>query len=347
MPSTIVDQSGCRFALVFTRARFALVTSVTTVDAGLISAVMAPGRAQGPSWTDKCQNERNSAAPKMTISVTSETHSRVALITGANTGIGRVTALELARRGMQVFLACRTLERTQPVLDEIRRAVPGAQVEFLVLDLQDFASVRTCAAAFLARGLPLHLLVNNAGLAGGKGFTPSGFELAFGVNHMGHLLLTQLLLERLKGSAPARIVTVASRAHIRVSGIDWEAVRKPTASRTGFPEYGASKLANVLFSAELGRRLAGTGVNTYALHPGVVASEIWRAVPWPLDVLVKLFMISTEEGAATSVYCATSPAVAGESGLYYDKCKPKWPSRLGQDQALAAELWRRSEAWLG
>ena len=194
--------------------------------------------------------------------------------------------------------------------------------------------------------MPLHLLVNNAGLAGTRGITASGFELAFGVNHMGHFLLTQLLLERLRASAPARIVTVASRAHTRTDGVDWDALRRPTRTRTAIHEYAVSKLANVWFSAELARRLEGSGVTTYALHPGVVASDVWRSVPWPFRSLIKLRMLSTDEGAKTSLYCATAPECAGESGLYYDKCRVRTPSALGHDSALAQELWRRSEAWL-
>src|SRR5262249_51241166 len=194
---------------------------------------------------------------------------RVALITGANTGIGRVTAVDLTRRGARVFLACRSEERTRPVIDQIRAARPGASVEWLPLELSDFDSVRACARMFLDRGLPLHLLINNAGVAGVRGLTRAGFEWIFGVNHMGHFLLTQLLLERMRSSAPARIVTVASRAHKRVGGIDWSAVRKPAATPGGVKEYCVSKLANVLFSAELARRLEGSGVSTYSLHPGV------------------------------------------------------------------------------
>lgn len=271
---------------------------------------------------------------------------RVALITGANTGIGLVTARELAARGAHVFIACRSVEKGQAAAEEIRKTTGNAQLEVLALDLGDFDSVRQCAKAFLARDLPLHLLINNAGLAGSKGRTQSGFELAFGTNHLGPFLLTQLLLDRIKQSAPARIVTVASRAHIRVSGIDFEAVTKPTEGKTGVPEYGVSKLANVLFSAELGRRLVGTGVTTYALHPGVVASDVWRELPQPFRALAKLFMISVEAGAATTLYCATSGEVSAQTSLYYDKCAVKSPSEAGQDAALAAELWKRSEAWV-
>ena len=270
---------------------------------------------------------------------------RVALITGANTGIGLVTARELARKGARLFITCRDATTAQTAVERIRDASGNPHVEALQMDLSDFASVRACAQAFLERDLPLHLLVNNAGLAGQRGLTASGFELAFGVNHMGHFLFTQLLLERIKASAPARIVTVASRAHYRATGLDWDALRRRTRSRTTLDEYSNSKLANVLFSAELGRRLAGTGVTTYALHPGVVASDIWRAIPWPIRPLLKLGKISTEEGARTTLHCATAPALAQDTGLYYDQCRTRTPSAKGRDASLAAELWRHSATW--
>ena len=271
---------------------------------------------------------------------------RIALVTGANTGIGRVTALELARRGAQVFLACRSEERTRSVIAEIRAARPDAQAEWLPLELSDFDSVRACAKTFLDRGLPLHLLINNAGVAGVRGLTRAGFEWIFGVNHMGHFLLTRLLLERIRGSAPARVVTVASRAHKRVGGIDWSAVRKPAATPRGVKEYCVSKLANVLFSAELARRLEGSGVSTYSLHPGVVDSEIWRWLPRPLRALNRLRMIPTEEGARTTIHCATSEGAGEETGLYYNESRPTPPSAAGQSRALGEELWNRSEAAL-
>ncbi len=283
----------------------------------------------------------------MTASQNPQPERRVALITGANTGIGRVTARELARQGVHVFVACRSRERTQGLLDEVKAIAPQARIEWLALDLGSFESIRYCAESFLARGLPLHLLINNAGLAGARGLTESGFELAFGVNHMGHFLLTRLLLDRIKASAPARIVTVASRAHYRARALNWTALREPTRNLGALPEYCASKLANVLFSAELGRRLEGTGVTTYALHPGVVATDVWRSVPWPLGSLFKLFLISAQQGAATSLHCATAPALEFETGSYYDKCSAKTPSKLARDLALADELWRRSEEWIG
>ena len=272
---------------------------------------------------------------------------RVALVTGANTGIGRVTATQLALQGAHVFLACRSAEKTRAVLADIAERSGGrAKAEFLPLELGDLASVRRCGEAFLARGLPLHLLVNNAGLAGHKGLSASGFELAFGVCHVGHFLLTSLLLPTLQASAPARIVVVASKAHRQAKAFDFDTLRQPTRSAAGLREYATAKLANVLFASELARRLQGTGVTVYSLHPGVVATDVWRAVPWPIGAIIKRFMLSSEEGAATTMYCATSPDCAGESGLYYDRCKPVRPSRLAQDPQLAARLWKCSEQWL-
>ena len=268
--------------------------------------------------------------------------TRTYLITGANTGIGRVTAEELARGGGRVFLACRSLERTQPVLDAIRAR--GGFAEFLPLDLGDLASVRACAQGFLGRGEPLHGLINNAGLAGQRGLTRSGFELAFGTNHVGHFLLTKLLLPRLQEADDPRIVNVSSRAHYRAPGIDFDAVRRPTRTATGLDEYQVSKLANVLFTRELARRLGGK-VRSYALHPGVIASDLWRHVPWGLRHLLGLFMVSNEEGARTTLFCATSPAVRGQDGLYYDACRERAPSRVALDDGLAARLWDHSERW--
>jgi NAD(P)-dependent dehydrogenase (short-subunit alcohol dehydrogenase family) len=269
---------------------------------------------------------------------------RVALVTGANTGIGRVAAVELARRGARVFLACRSEARTRPVLDEIA-STAKVEARWLPLDLGDFASVRQCADAFLAHGVPLHLLVNNAGLAGARELTPSGFEPAFGVNHMGHFLLTRLLTKRLVQSAPARVITVASRAHTRVSGLDWRSLRRPPTSPLCAMEYCASKLANVLFSAELNRRLAGTGVSTYALHPGVVASDFWRRFPAWMQPIMRCFMISSEAGARTLMHCATE-APAEQTGGYFSDCRPTAPSRAGRDEALARALWEKSEQWI-
>lgn len=271
---------------------------------------------------------------------------RVALITGANVGIGRVTAIALARAGYQVVIAGRSLARTQPVLDEIKALAPGKPAFFLPLNLASLASVRECAQQFMSMNLPLHLLVNNAGIAGIRGLTTDGFEMMFGVNHMGHFLLTQLLLPQLQASGSARVVTVSSRAHKRTPGLDWDALRQPTRTLTGVREYADSKLANLLFSAELARRLQGTQVSCYSLHPGVVDTEIWRALPnWARPLLRWRGLLTPEQGARTTLHCALH-APHSESGLYYADCKPVRPSALGQDVDLAKALWARSEAWL-
>lgn len=270
---------------------------------------------------------------------------KVAIVTGSNTGIGRVTAHELAKQGAHVIMACRSEEKTKPVIEEIRASTGNDAVQFVPLDLGSFESVRRAAAEILDLGVPIHLLINNAGLAGAKGTTTDGFELTFGVNHLGHFLFTNLLLDRVRESAPGRIVIVASKAHYKADAIDFDALREPTKSPTGFPEYTVSKLCNVLHAKSLAKRLEGSGVTTYSLHPGVVASDVWRKVPWPFRSLMKLFMISNEDGAKTSLYCATSPEVAAHSGRYYDECREQEPSKLALDAELAEQLWQRSEAW--
>lgn len=274
-------------------------------------------------------------------------NGKVALVTGANSGIGRVTARELALQGYKVFLACRSLVRTSPVIEEIAHlSGDSADTQFLELDLADLGSVRRCADTFLRTGLNLDLLVCNAGLAGQKGHTRSGFELAFGTCHVGHFLLTQLVLDRMKKSKPARIVVVSSKAHRHAKSIDFNDVRLATRSRTGLPEYGIAKLANLLFVKELARRLEGTGVTTYAVHPGVVATDVWRGMPKLMAWVLKRFMRTAEQGATTSLHCATAAHLANESGLYYTDCAEEPTSPVAMDQKLAKELWRQSELWV-
>ena len=270
---------------------------------------------------------------------------RTFIVTGANSGIGRVTAATLAERGAQVFLACRSVGKGEAVAAPLRAG--GAKAEVLHLDLADLASVRGAAATFLARDLPLHGLINNAGLAGTRALTRDGFELTFGVNHLGHFLLTRLLEARLRASAPARVVNVASGAHRSAKGIDFTVLREPARSPGALREYCVSKLANVLFTRELARRWAGSGVTAYALHPGVVATGIWRRLPGPLRWLITRFMISPEEGAGTTIFCATAPELAGVSGRYYERQHESTPSAVAQDDALAARLWDESEKLVG
>jgi len=266
---------------------------------------------------------------------------KVIAITGANIGIGRAAAFALAEQGARLRLLCRSIEKATPVAEALREKT--RDVEVIACDLASFASVRAAAADLLARDEPLHVLVNNAGVGGQRGITEDGFELHFGVNHLGHFLLTNLLLDRLRASAPARIVHVASGSHYKTRGIGWDALQQSTPSVSGFPEYKVSKLANVLFSAELARRLAGSGVTSYAVNPGRVASNIWQRVPWPIRPLLKMTMISEERGAYSTTRAATD--LEGNGGYFDANANPRAPSEPARDEALAAELWTRSALW--
>ncbi|MGN6107000.1 MAG: SDR family oxidoreductase [Kofleriaceae bacterium] len=268
------------------------------------------------------------------------------VITGASSGIGKITARELARRGAHVILACRSKDKTLEAIEDIQRELPGARLEYVHVDLGDLDSVRACARELLDRKIPIHGLINNAGLAGFRGQTKQGFEVQFGTNHLGHYLFTRLLLDRIIESGPARIVNVASKSHYQAKAIDWEAVREKTRTVTALPEYAVSKLSNVLFTKELARRLEGTQVTTYAVHPGVVATDVWRKVPGPVRWVMKKFMITPEEGAVASLRCATDPELAGETGRYYDVGgREKQPNRLADDTELARTLWTKSAEW--
>lgn len=265
------------------------------------------------------------------------------LVTGANSGLGRASAQALAARGYAVILAARSDERTRPVLDDLRRRYPSAELDFLQLDLASFASIRAAAEHLLASGRPLDVLMNNAGVAGTSGLTQDGFEITIGTNYIGPFYLTSLLLPRLLDAPNGRIVNVASVAHERVKAFDWTWIdRRATGAPSGFPMYAASKLMNILHARELARRLAGSRVTTYALHPGAVASQIWRSLPWPVRRLMMLFMLSNEKGARTQVWCATAPDLATSSGRYYYECREARGTALSRDEALAAELYDRT-----
>jgi NAD(P)-dependent dehydrogenase (short-subunit alcohol dehydrogenase family) len=269
---------------------------------------------------------------------------RTFLVTGANAGIGYATATDLARRGGRVHIACRSPAKGAAAVAAIAAQTGSAELGYLHLDLADLASVRQTAQAFLALGEPLHVLINNAGVGGQRGITADGFELHFGVNHLGHFALTQALLPLLLAHGPARIVNVSSDAHYRVKDIDFRALRRRTKSITGLPEYAVSKLSNVLFTQELARRLDRAAVTAYALHPGVVASEIWRRVPWPARQIMTRRMLTTEQGARCTLYCATSPEVASASGAFYDNCRETEPGQAATPE-LAAALWEYSQTW--
>jgi dehydrogenase/reductase SDR family protein 13 len=278
---------------------------------------------------------------------TASLEGKTFVITGANTGIGRACAIALAaRKPARVVIAARSRERTQPVLDEMAKLSPDTALDYVSLDLTSLADVRRAADEILTADRPIDVLINNAGIAGVRGETQDGFELAWGTNHVGHYLFTEKLLPLVKRAPQGRIVNVSSRGHMRAKNIDWDAVKKPSATVSAFPEYCVSKLANVLHAKELARRLAGSTVTTYSLHPGGVASDIWSRRLGPFAVLLKPFLITNEEGAKTQVHCATATSLAKESGLYYYNEKPTSTNPLAESLELQDKLREKSDEWV-
>lgn len=264
--------------------------------------------------------------------------TKTILITGANTGIGRACAEQLASPGVRLVLACRSRERTEPVLEELRKR--GATADFLPLDLGDLESATNAARAFARDHASLDVLINNAGLAGTRGVTKDGYELAFGTNHLGHFAFTMPLLPLLEASKGC-IVNVSSGNHYRAKNIDFAALRTSTKSRTGLPEYSTSKLANVLFTAELRRRYPN--ISSASMHPGRIASDVWRSVPSFLRPMLKLVlpMESVETGGAALVNAMrAAESASGETlPLYFHKLNPRAANPAALREDLAAKLW--------
>jgi NAD(P)-dependent dehydrogenase (short-subunit alcohol dehydrogenase family) len=270
---------------------------------------------------------------------------KTVLVTGANAGIGRATATELARMGARVLMACRSAERGAEAQAAVVAEVPGASTELLIADLSSGEGVRALAAQTLQHTDRLDVLVNNAGV-----FTPSyiptagGLETQFAVNHLAPFLLTHLLRDLLVKSAPARVVTVSSEAHKR-GQIRWDDLQGER-KYSGLQAYSQSKLANLLFNRELARRLGGTGVTANALHPGVIGTRLLFTGFAPLKLL-RPFLKTPERGARTSVFLASAPAVERLTGLYYIDLEPARPSPAARDDGAARRLWRISAELTG
>ncbi|XP_055950744.1 retinol dehydrogenase 13-like [Argiope bruennichi] len=277
-------------------------------------------------------------------------HNKTVIITGGNAGIGKETALDLAARGAKVILGCRDREKGKKAAEDIRRQVPQANVTVKQLDLASFSSIRQFAAEILKSEPQIHILINNAGImACPKSKTVDGFETQMGVNHLGHFLLTNLLLDKIKASTPSRIVNVSSAAYmagkISLSDINMEKGYNPVLA------YANSKLANILFTRELARKLEGTGVTTYSLHPGSVDTELSAHVKFTIGrifgffyyVFSKLIFKNPKQGAQTTIYCAVDEKVANESGLYYNGCRSVEPMAKAKDDAFAKKFWEFSE----
>ena len=272
--------------------------------------------------------------------------SELALITGTTHGIGRVTSRELARAGKTVVMLCRDVRAASAVRDEIMRAAPRARVEVVGCDLASLDSVRAAAAAVRRDYPPLALLVNNAGMVSTRHRTSvDGFELTFATNHLGPFLLTALLSDHLHKTA--RIVMVASRIHYR-GHLHLDAVTNARARYTATTAYAQSKLANVMHTFALARRMAGTGISVNCLHPGVVGTNLlprWLRIVKPL---ISRSMFDAERGARTSIYLALDPSVAGITGRYFDEYQfPRDASPLANDIELQESLWKLSAQWTG
>jgi len=276
---------------------------------------------------------------------------RTCLITGATNGIGKAAALALAQFGPSLVLVARDPGRAEQTVKEIADKTGNRDVEVMLADLSSLEQVRRLAKDFQATDKPLHILLNNAGVVMlRREETVDGFETTFAVNHLSYFLLTNLLLERLAESAPARIVNVASDAHVYSGGpLDFEDLQS-TKGYASMKVYGKSKLANILFTRELARRLEGSGVTANCLHPGLVGSNLAKnngVIGNLATLLVRPFARSTAKGAETAIYLCTSPDVEGVSGKYFFDKKEKWPKRYAQNDADALRLWEVSAQMTG
>ncbi|OCR02497.1 short-chain dehydrogenase [Oscillatoriales cyanobacterium USR001] len=271
-------------------------------------------------------------------------NQQICIITGGNSGIGLMTAIKLAKLNYHIFIACRSAIKAAQAIDRIRRESNNSQVEFLPLDLSSLDSVRNFVNLFLAQKLPLHILINNAGIFNKYGTTKEGFELIWGTNYLGHFLLTYLLLETLKNSAPSRIVMVASDLALRPTTINWDNLVKKTP--LNFLElYAVSKLSLLLLTAELTQQLTGTKVTVNAVHPGFVQSNI--TLGHRLSRYLGLG-VSLQDGANGIIACATDPIFADISGKLCDrKAQEIILPEIAKDPKLAQELWERSLVWTG
>ncbi len=276
---------------------------------------------------------------------------KICMITGATDGIGKVSAHALAKKGATVIVVGRNREKSIATVSEIRQESGNVNVEYMLADLSSQQAIRKLAQQFTSRYQTLHLLLNNAGaMFVSRKESVDHIEMTFALNHLGYFLLTDLLLDTLKASAPARIVNVSSRAHKHLKTLDFDNLQGET-SYNGLTAYMISKLGNVLFTYELAKRLEGSQVTVNALHPGVVATRFGaNNGGWLGTIFRKLFnlvSISSEDGAKTSIYLASSPEVEGVTGKYFVECKPIPSSKISYDENTARRLWHISEMLTG
>ena len=279
---------------------------------------------------------------------------KTCIITGANSGIGKETALGLARMGAHVVLVCRNAEKGRAALADIQRESGSSRLDLLIADMSSMASVRALATQILEKYPRVDVLINNAGTAISKRrLSVDGIEMTIAGNHLGAFLLTLLLLDRLKASAPSRIVNVSSEAQRRAR-LDMDDIQFERRKYSSLGAYGQSKVLMNACTFELARRLKGTGVTANCLHPGVVATNIWHSgeadQPLFFKILVgifKPFMIDSKKGAEVSLYLAASPDVAEVTGTYFVKSKPAHYNPIERDPKASAEIWQWSEKMTG
>jgi len=275
-----------------------------------------------------------------------ELQNKTAIITGATSGIGRVTAIAIAREGARLVLPVRSIEKGKALQDEIEKETGNTSIEIMHCNLASLDSVRKFSEDFQKKYDKLHLLINNAGLWESKRKeSDDGFEMNFAVNHLAPFLMTNLLLDTIKKSAPARIIGVSSTAHkygkMRFSDLEGKK------SWGSMQSYGQSKLANILFTRRLAKELEGSGVTANCLHPGVVNTQLFNKLPGFIQKVSSLFMITPEKGAQTSIYLATSPEVENITGEYFDKKKIAKTTAHARDMQVADTLWEASMEYCG
>ncbi|MDA8279983.1 MAG: SDR family oxidoreductase [Actinomycetota bacterium] len=275
-------------------------------------------------------------------------HGTTVVITGASSGIGLHTAIGMAALGATTVLACRDRGKAEAAAADVRAAATGGEVHVVDLDLADLPSVRACADELLARFERIDVLINNAGgIWSPRRVTRQGLEMTFGVNHLGHFALTSLLAERLRASSPSRVVTVSSVAHwFAPGGMRFDDLQSE-GRYIGFDAYARSKLANILFTRELARRLAGTGVTANAVHPGPVRSGFGMdgdlgGISGLGNHLMRPFEITPEAGARTSIHVATAPELSTTTGGYFARSRPARTAPWARDDGAATRLWDMS-----
>ena len=277
---------------------------------------------------------------------------KTVVITGGNAGIGKATAINLAKQGAEILITSRSEGKAKAAVEEIKSASKNDNVDFVLINLIDQESVKKAAVEIKAKCPKIDVLINNAGCYLSElELSPQGIEGQFATNHIGHFLLTNLILDNIKAAGNARIINLASIAHSSTREVNFDDINYEKEQYGGWKSYSRSKFCNIVFTNELARRLENTGITANAIHPGGVRTEIaekdanwYTKLGW---IVMKPFMITVEKGAETSVFLASSPDVEGETGGYWVKCKKHFSNRPSQEEANWKALWKKSEELVG